>query len=108
MFKISVDKKDSAAKIVQKMLESPDSEVLLIIPANSNLKDSASNFELLRREAESAGKRVSVETVDKEVLALARKAKMDAVHPLFKEQAGSRSMSDIVPMGSPVVLPGGS
>ena len=98
MQRISIDKKDGVPKIVEKILESPDSELLLIIPAKSALKDSEANFQLLKREAEAAEKHISIESIDKEVLALARKAKIEAIHPLFRDDVGARSLSDIIPL----------
>ena len=97
MQRIITDKKDTVATIIEKILESPEAEIVLVIPLNSILSaGGASDFQLLKREAEAADKRISLESVDKETLALAKKVRLDAVHPLFKEEGTSRSLSDIV------------
>ena len=97
MQRIITDKKDTVARIVEKILESPESEIVLVIPLNSILSArGGSDFQLLKREAEAADKRISLESVDKEVLALARKARIEATHPLFKDEETSRSLSDII------------
>ncbi|MBI4085691.1 MAG: hypothetical protein HY433_00370 [Candidatus Liptonbacteria bacterium] len=97
MQRIITDKKDTVAKIIEKILESPEAEIVLVIPVGSILSaGGASDFQLLKREAEAADKRISLESVDKETLALAKKVRLEAVHPLFKEEGISRSLSDIV------------
>ncbi len=99
MERIIIDKKDTVAKIVEKILESPEAEIVLVIPSNSILSArGGSDFQLLKREAEAADKRISFESVDKEVLALAKKARLEAIHPLFKEEERTRSLSDIIPV----------
>src|SRR3989344_1560274 len=95
MKKISVNKNDEVAAIVDKILHEPDPEIALVIPKFSKLKELPRNFNLLKREAESAGKRVSVESVDEEVLTLAEASGLFNEHPFFS--GPPRSISDIVP-----------
>jgi len=56
MKKISITRKDLVPRIVEKILESEDNEIVLLIPRDSEIKKSLYNFELIRREAEVAGK----------------------------------------------------
>ncbi len=95
MKKISINKNDDVAAVVDKMLYEPDPEIVLVVPKHSKLKEAPRNFNLLKREAEAAGRKVSVESVDDEVLALAEASGLTNEHPLFNAHA--RSISDIVP-----------
>ncbi len=98
MKKISINKNDDVAAVVDKMLYEPDPEIVLVVPKHSKLKETPRNFNLLKREAEAAGRKVSVESVDDEVLALAEASGLFNEHPLFNGPA--RSISDIVPGGA--------
>lgn len=97
MKKILVDKSEPAASVVEKILAAPDSDIVLVIPRNARIAESLGNFHLLNREADATGKSVMIESVDEEVLALAKAAKIPATHPLFSSSAQGRSLSDIVP-----------
>ncbi|MBI4095034.1 MAG: hypothetical protein HY435_02480 [Candidatus Liptonbacteria bacterium] len=99
MTKISIDKNDHITEIIEKVLDAKDSEITLVIPKQSALKSSGTNFRLLGREAASASKRVIVESVDEEILSLAAKHNLEAVHPLFSS-GRPPAFSDIVPGGT--------
>lgn len=94
MKKLYIDKEESAASVVERVLGEKDDEVRLIIPRDSKLKESVVNFRLLKREAEDAGKELEVESVDEEVLSMAQEAGLTGGHPLLG--GASRSLSDIV------------
>jgi hypothetical protein len=95
MKKIFVDKEEGIAPLVERVISDQENELVLVVPKNSVLKESVSNFNILKREADGAGKSILIETVDAEVLALANKAKIENFHPLFQDSARSRSLSDI-------------
>lgn len=97
MKKIFLDKNDSPAEAVEKMIAAAgeNEDIVLVIPRGAKVKSSVSNFHLLAREAKAAAKRLTIESVDEEILALAKAAKILAVHPLLSAPA-SRSLSDIV------------
>lgn len=95
MKKIFVSKNDSIAEVVEKVISEMETEIVLVIPKNTLLQDSVSNFHLLKRESDAAGKLVTVESVDEDILALARAARIEAIHPLFRKKKSS-SLSDIV------------
>ncbi|TSC82084.1 MAG: Uncharacterized protein G01um101420_614 [Parcubacteria group bacterium Gr01-1014_20] len=104
MKKIFVGKNDSIAEVVEKILEEEDLEIVLVVPKNTILEESVSNFHLIKREASEAGKSILIESVDEGVLALAKASHIEAIHPLFKKRKRGSSLSDIVPMdeaGSP-------
>ncbi len=74
MEKISITKKDSVPRIVEKILESSDNEIVLSVHSNSVLRDSLSDMELIAREAEAAGKFISIDSNDSEIIELAGQA----------------------------------
>lgn len=96
MRKIFVGKNDSVAEVVEKIIEEEGSEIVLVVPKNTILEESVSNFHLMKREASGAGKSILVESVDEGVLALAKASHIEAIHPLFKKRKKGSSLSDIV------------
>lgn len=98
MKKVFVSKNDSIAEVVEKVISEPEVEIVLVVPKNTLLQDSVSNFHLLKRESDAAGKLITVESVDEDILSLAKAARVEAIHPLFRKKKSS-SLSDIVPKG---------
>ncbi len=98
MKKIIVEREEGVAEIIDRMLGEEDEELAVVIPRGSTLARSASNFHLLKREADAAGKSVSVESVDDNILAFAKESGLEASHPLWRGavQGGSGGISDIV------------
>ncbi|MDE2001726.1 MAG: hypothetical protein KGI60_04155 [Patescibacteria group bacterium] len=94
MKKITVNKSDEVAVIVEKMIEADDSEITLSIPRFSHLGDSLSNFYLLKREADAMGKKVAIESVDDKVIELAQMSGLIGTNPFFAKH--KRQFSDIV------------
>lgn len=96
MKKIFVSKNDGVAEVVDKIISEADSEITLVVPRDTLLDESISNFHLIKREADSAGKKISVESVDEKILTYAKASQLDAVHPILKKRK-SVSLSDIIP-----------
>ncbi|MEK7546915.1 MAG: hypothetical protein AAB536_01915 [Patescibacteria group bacterium] len=96
MKKILISKKDSVPKVVEKILESAEKEIILVISPNSELKESLSNFELIKREAEAAGKEIHIDSSDEEVVEMAEKADIQTELSANGKDRNSRMMSDIV------------
>ncbi|MBI4992103.1 MAG: hypothetical protein HZB99_02690 [Candidatus Harrisonbacteria bacterium] len=94
MKKISVNKSDEIAIIVEKIIEAPDEEIVLNIPRFSHLGESLSNFHLLKREADALGKKISIESVDDHIVELAEMSGLTALNPFFAKT--KRQFSDIV------------
>ena len=107
MKKIFVSKNDSIAEVVEKVISELEVEIVLVIPKNTLLQDSVSNFHLLKRESDAAGKLVTVESVDEDILSLAKAARIEAIHPLFRKKKPS-SLSDIILKGERKEERGGS
>lgn len=99
MKKIIVDKADGIAEIIDHIFDESDEEITLVVPRGSLLVRTMSNFRLLKREADAAGKGVAVESVDETVLAFAKECGIQAFHPLWRgtRDAEGGGMSDIVP-----------
>lgn len=95
MKKIFINKKDNVAEVVEKIIAEADLEITLVIPRESDLDDSLSNFNLIRREASAVDKRILIESVDEKILNLAKAAHLEAVHPILKRERSSL-LSDIV------------
>ena len=91
--KISVTKRDEAAEVVEKIIDSTADEIILSVPRFSKLTDSLSNFHLIMREAELLHKKVIIESVDDKAIELASLAKLESVNPFFTKSR--RGISDI-------------
>lgn len=93
MQKIYVGKNDPIALIIEKIIKSSSEEVVLYVSRGSLLVSSRNNFKLLKRETESAGKILSIESVDDDVLELADSFNIKAINPFFGKK---KSVMDIV------------
>ncbi len=97
MKKIIVGKEDGVAEVIDQMLNEPDPEVTFVIPRGSSLGRTVSNFHLLRREADAAGRDIAIESVDETILAFAKQSKIESTHPLWRGVRGAGvGVSDIV------------
>lgn len=105
MKKVSVEKHEGIAEVIDRILGATDDEILLVVPKGSELAKSASNFRLLKREADSADKQIVVVSLDPAVLAFARDNDMETEErePAGRETAAKShphahaQTSDIVP-----------
>ncbi len=97
MKKIFVRRDESVAELVEKIVSAEDTDVILVLPRGSGVGEAVSNFDTIKREAEGAQKKIFIESVDEDVLALAKSLHIEALHPLF---GGARKqvLSDIVPV----------
>ncbi len=98
MKKLFIDKNEEVASIVDRVISAEDGEVVLVVPKGSTIKESPENLLILKREADSAGKSLLLESVDPDILAAGAKAGIEGFHPLFRDSR-ARSLSDIVPQG---------
>ncbi len=98
MKKIFITKGEDVSAVVEKIINDPEDELVLMVPKGAMLVSSSGNFLLIKREADAARKKITVESVDEDILEMARASKLDASHPLFGGEKSS-SLSDIVPAG---------
>ncbi|MEK7478755.1 MAG: hypothetical protein AAB626_02415 [Patescibacteria group bacterium] len=101
MKKISINKSDEAALIVEKIIEIESDEIILIIPRFSQLGESLGNFHLLKREADAIDKKLLIESVDNRVIELAELAGIEALNPFFVKN--KRQFSDIIPKKEKII-----
>lgn len=95
--KIVVLKGDEPAAVAEKLMDTEAEEVVLSIPKFSKFGESISNFKLIKRQAELLGRAVRIESVDEDVITLAKKAGLEALNPFFGRAARSpKQFSDIV------------
>src|SRR3989344_1383528 len=94
MKKITINKSDEVAIIVEKIIEAPENEVVLNVPRFSHIGESLSNFHLLKREADALEKKIIIESVDDHVIELAEMSGLRAINPFFTKN--KRQFSDIV------------
>ncbi len=93
--KIFLGRTDGLDAAVDKILHTRGAGVTINIPKNSALGSSVSNFQVLKRESLTAGKKLTIESVDDRVLELASLAKITASNPVFMRTQEKPSM-DIV------------
>jgi hypothetical protein len=96
--KINLTKNDTAETAVIKFLKVKDDEITLVVPNFSKLGHSLENFQFLKKEAEDAGKVISIESVDDTVVELARRGNIESVNPFF-ELKTKRSIRSLEPTG---------
>lgn len=94
--KIFVNKNDEVVSVAEQVISAPDNELVLVVPRFSKLADSVANFQLLKREADAAGKDLLIESVDDRAVSLAKANHIEAANPFFGESAAHREMTDIV------------
>src|SRR6185437_8172747 len=95
MKKFTIDKSDEIAEIIDRILNEAEKEITLVVPKGSALVKSVSNFRLLKREADSAGRSITIESVDDTALAFAKEAGLQSGHPLWNPVKGTGGISDI-------------
>jgi hypothetical protein len=78
MKKIAVDKGEGIAEVIDRILAVGDEEILLAIPKGSALGKSASNFRLLKREADAAEKTVFIDSSDEAIVSLAKECGLES------------------------------
>ena len=99
MAKIIINKNDDARSVIKKIENSESRKIILVIPRQSVFGEEVSNFELLREAATELDKEIAIESVDENMLALARANEFEALHPLFEGGSGGK-VSDILPAKS--------
>ncbi len=93
--KIFLDRTDTLQVAVDKVLAAKAERVVLNVPRQSVLGESVHNFQILKRESETAGKELTIESIDEHVLELSGVAKIAAKNPIFKTK--ERTVMDIIP-----------
>ncbi len=83
---IYVKKQDDLASIVEKIINSPEKEIVLVVPKNSFLAKSYFNFEILKREVENVGKKIFIDTLDPIIKNFAHQVQIEVITETQKEE----------------------
>lgn len=95
--KISILKGDEPAAVAEKLMDTEAEEIVLSIPKFSKFAESASNFKLIKKQAELLGRVIRIESVDEDAIALAKKSGLEATNPFFgRAMKSQKQFSDIV------------
>jgi hypothetical protein len=92
--KVYLNKTDSIASAIDKVINAPDEEVVLYIPRDAEAARTKRDIELIKREVEALGKTISVESVDDNILELAAASGVRATNPFLGRS--KHTVSDIV------------
>ena len=96
--------KDDAAILIDRLMRSKHPEVVLVLPKNSILAADLNSLKILKEEAESVGKKLSISTENNEIKIFAEKIQL----PIYNSSSPKREkelkrMLDIVPPSLPVI-----
>ena len=97
--KIILNRTDGTDVAVDKIIHAPTFAVVLVIPRDATISHSLSNFNALKRESDTAGKALSIESSDEHVLELALRAKIIASHT--PEKGKGRPVADGIQRRTP-------
>ncbi len=101
--KILLNRTDGTDVAVDKIIHAPTFAVILVIPRDAAISHSLSNFNALKRESDTAGKALSIESSDERVLELALRAKIIASH--MPEKGKGRPVADGIVRRAPKAEP---
>lgn len=76
---IYVDITESVSEVVEKIINSKNDTIILIIPENAKIADSLLNFKLIKREAAAADKKLFVSSDVEEIILMAKEAGMKLI-----------------------------
>lgn len=76
---IYIDANDDVSAVVERVLNSESSSLVIFIPDDSKLAESVINFKLLAREAKSAGKKIFIQNDSEEILSMVEEAGIPSV-----------------------------
>lgn len=96
--KIYIDSRDDAAVVVDKVIQTPATRIVLSIPSGAAFGSSVKDFQILNRESRTAGKEVIVESADARTLELASLSDLGITKATGRKK--ERAISDIVPRSS--------
>ncbi|MFA5052647.1 MAG: hypothetical protein WC565_01120 [Parcubacteria group bacterium] len=97
--KIYANKSDSCATIVHKVISSGLDEFVLYLPKNAAIAENPKNFKLLKREANTVGKKLIIESVDEDILRIAAACGFEVADGIFN-RASKAPVMDIMPAKS--------
>ncbi len=102
---IQIRSSDELASIIDSIVNSSEENVYLVVPENSYVAQNVLNFRLIKREADSVNKRVTIVTEDERIQTLAGKAALRVTEKIDKEKpkpapgpaSDLKKVQDIIP-----------
>lgn len=80
--KIYVNKQDQTPVVIAQILDASGFDIVLYVPRNAIIS-CVENLTLLKREAETAAKKIAIESVDDDLIKLAESLNIPATNPFF-------------------------
>ncbi len=96
MKKIYIQKTDLAPSVIDRLLSTHETEVIIYIPKDSALLNDPKSFKLIKRESSALKKNVTIESVSQDVLDAASFAGLDVTDAVFSRRKNNK-FADIVP-----------
>lgn len=96
MKKIYIQKTDLAPSVIDKLLSTHETEVVIYIPKDSALLNDPKSFKLIKRESSALKKNVTIESVCQDVLDAASFAGLDVADAVFSRKKNNK-FADIMP-----------
>ena len=93
--KIQIHKNDELPVIAESVFAADGSEVILVVPRNSKLAESKDNFSFLKKGL-NGKKHLVIESVDDEVLQMAKQAGIDADNPFFVRMGAEHASREAI------------
>ena len=94
MKKIYIEKSDAVSSVIERAIAADDKELILYIPRFSKFASSPNNLRLLARELGALNKKFEIESVDEDILQIAKSLDIKSSNPFFKK--GKKQVSDIL------------
>lgn len=104
MITISIAQEEELLSVIDKIVISTQSEIRLVVPNGARILESVENFSLIKREAEAAGKVVSVATGDLRARSFAQAAGLP-VFAVSLQSYGENELNYFRPRMSDILPP---
>lgn len=106
--KISIRAKDELTSIVDRVIKSEADEIILDLPKTSNFGRSLLNFQLLKREADSAGKRIAIDCENPAIQDMAVEAGFEVAGKRSAAKKGQKTQPEAVVSREPLRVDDGA
>jgi hypothetical protein len=92
-FYLYIKKDDELGEIIEKIRETPEKDIVLVIPSGTKSLSHPINLEILKKEIDNTNKNVYLSTDDEKIATLARKSGIQ----LFLDDIERHQIVDIIP-----------
>lgn len=94
---LTIHHEDDLLAIIDRILTTPDRDIVLVIPDGARILGSEENFSLLKREAETVKKRIAIQSTDQRARHFAVQAGLPFLSAAMPISSAARRFSDITP-----------